>query len=264
MVPPRKCSRLRPLWRGHSHSHRGKKDQRGSRNSGRDGSNAEALTKSTHEAEASQDAHTIEVGDVGLDAPVGADGDAAVPPPPAIANVSPIASIAAPFASALQSVSVWAASLTLPSLYLGRFSDLFSFLSLELSSVFAGLPAISTPIIQVAAAIAVLSLVVYFFLEDHRVFQTTLARYVWRRDAVDGALQCASAGGQENSPIGMVGAAKSITRREAEEEKEEGHGVPLEESIAVVAQPATVQPPPTMVMMSAAFPPCHLQPTTNH
>ena len=125
-----------------------------------DGSRRGAISA---DAEASKSDHTITIGKVGVSVPVATGGDAAaasasIPPPPAIVNVSPIASIAAPFASALQSVSVWAASLTLP------FAGLFSFLSLELSSVFAGLPAISTPIIQVAAAIAILSLVVY--LED--------------------------------------------------------------------------------------------------
>ena len=102
------------------------------------------------EAEVSKGDHTIAMATVGVELPVkeGVEVSSSIPPPPAIADVS---RIAAPFTSAMQSVSVWAASLTLPSLYPGSFSGLFSFLSLELSSVFAGLPSISTPIIQVAA-----------------------------------------------------------------------------------------------------------------
>eukprot|EP00744_Colponema_vietnamica_P004987 GILI01007366.1.p1 GENE.GILI01007366.1~~GILI01007366.1.p1 ORF type:complete len:1123 (-),score=100.17 GILI01007366.1:571-3567(-) len=87
--------------------------------------------------------------------------------------------------SVFQGMHVWSTSIELPSLYDDYFSGLFSFVSIDFTAAFPSIPTIVTPLIQVAVGLLVLSLVIYFVLDDRRTFDLNFAVYIWRRDELE-------------------------------------------------------------------------------
>jgi hypothetical protein len=90
-----------------------------------------------------------------------------------------------PMIVVFQSMFLWTTSIQFPSLYDDYFADIFSFVSIDVAMTFPGIPAIATPLAQMALGFLVVGLVIYFVFEDHHRFETSMVQYVWRRDALE-------------------------------------------------------------------------------
>eukprot|EP00744_Colponema_vietnamica_P002046 GILI01003295.1.p1 GENE.GILI01003295.1~~GILI01003295.1.p1 ORF type:complete len:1254 (+),score=296.00 GILI01003295.1:90-3851(+) len=91
----------------------------------------------------------------------------------------------APVIAVFQGMHVWATSIEMPVIYNDTFDHFFSFLSIDFAATFPDVPTLVTPLVQLFVGLVVLGVVIYFMFEDDRVFESTVAKYVWRRDEVD-------------------------------------------------------------------------------
>ena len=92
----------------------------------------------------------------------------------------------APVIVVFQSAFVWITSIGLPGDYTDMFGSFFSFLSVDFVNAFPNLPTLLTPLMQLAAGLILLTLLVYLLLQDRRTFDFNLVRYVHRRDTLEG------------------------------------------------------------------------------
>eukprot|EP00744_Colponema_vietnamica_P003320 GILI01005109.1.p1 GENE.GILI01005109.1~~GILI01005109.1.p1 ORF type:complete len:1610 (+),score=290.75 GILI01005109.1:332-4831(+) len=98
-----------------------------------------------------------------------------------------IMEVFAPMVTVFQGMYVWATSIEFPNIYDEYFSGIFSVFSVDFDVIFPSLPSLIAPLLQVLIGLSVLSAVVYLMLEDDRSFESALAKYVWRRDWIEGA-----------------------------------------------------------------------------
>ena len=87
-----------------------------------------------------------------------------------------------PVITSLQTVYVWASSVTVPGDYLSSFGKLMSTISVDIASLARTLAPYATPLLQLLAAIAICSFMYYLCVYDNEVFDWYLARYTLRRD----------------------------------------------------------------------------------
>ena len=127
----------------------------------------------------------------------------------AAGGTAALSQLLAPVLTALQSMQVWATTITFPSLFGDYFSGFLSFLSLGFldtamaaasdaaSSAADGaralveaMPAaVLAVVLQAAIVLAVMAAVVYFLIDDDRSFSAFMGRYVWQVARVSAATE---------------------------------------------------------------------------
>jgi hypothetical protein len=114
-------------------------------------------------------------------APTGASYDAN-----AAAGVGPaqINSVLLSVIATIQAASIYASTWKLPSVYLDRIVPLLDIFSLDFFT-FLNLPTLVGPVVQLVAALVLLTLLAFVFVKDDKRFFSNVLRYQHRRDSVE-------------------------------------------------------------------------------
>lgn len=88
----------------------------------------------------------------------------------------------APLIASMQAIIVWSASIDLPPIYNQTFGNFFSFMSIDFSFLYSD-ATLTTPAIQIALGLVMISVVIFCMLRDEEAFDNALSHRLWMEGA---------------------------------------------------------------------------------